>query len=268
MIAKGWALFQRSLIHQFSYRSELLLWLFLDILPLIVLFFIWVHIYRFNGVESLHGFSLGQIITYYLIGMFINSLTAVHFEQFRATEIRRGKIDFFLTRPFHYFWEVFLSDLAHKVVFAGLFLPSFAVMCVAVNHYIPLLEHSFSLNTALLFPLLIIFGYAMEFSFGYLIVILSFWFEGAEGLEHFKWIIITILSGWMIPPSFMPIWLQNIVYLLPFKYMYSVPIQLIQGTATITLTDCLTMAITIILMAGVISFAWSKAQFRYASEGG
>jgi ABC-type uncharacterized transport system permease subunit len=44
-----------------------------------------------------------------------------------------------------------------------------------------------------------IVAHTIQFLIALWIVLLGFWFEGSSGLEHFKWIVLSLFSGAMIP---------------------------------------------------------------------
>jgi ABC-2 type transport system permease protein len=238
----------------------------MNIVPNIVLMLVWISVY--GNRTSLKGYDISQILQYFLIATIISGFTSTHFEQWQAKTIRQGKIDYLLTRPFSYPTEVFLSDFGGKLVYACLSFPIFLLIFYLLSFVFPIGNLHLSIFNFLQFALLIVFGYLVEFSFALGAVFLTFWFEGADGLEHFKWITITVFSGAMIPITFMPSWLQRFVQLLPFHYMYAFPIDVIQSRANLSLFDLSYMFIFILCVFAVLKFVWHKAMYRYASGGG
>ncbi len=236
-------------------------------IPTGVLVLVWISIYQDHS--DIRGYTLSNILLYYLLVMIISGLTSSHFEQWRVEEIRLGKIDLFLTRPFSYLIDIFIVHFAGKVFFTIISLPAyfFVTWLILSTLNIPL---TFSLNlmTSIQLGLLFIFTFLIEFLIALLIVILGFWFEGSEGLEHFKWISITLFSGSMIPLAMMPTWLQTVSGWLPFKYMYAVPISLLQAKAHLTLNDGVNMSLFVAILGAITYFIWQKAKYKYTSAGG
>lgn len=263
---KYWSLFVRGFIKSIQYRSEILVWFLLDMLPILILVFVWISIYAQQ--DAISGYSLAQVLQYYLIAALINALTASHFEQWRVREIRDGKIDFYLTRPVSYLLEIGIRHLASKAFYLTITIPLFILLWGVLSAWLDLGSFSVSLASVLQFGLLMIFTFCIELLIATAIVLVGFWIEGAEGLEHFKWISITLLSGWMIPVALMPHWLQAIVRQLPFRYMYDVPISILQGKAVLSVIDAVYAAGFVALLAALTWVIWKKAQFQYASAGG
>lgn len=259
-------LFQKAFIKSIEYRSEILVWLILDITPTLILLVIWTNIYQ--GKIEIAGYNLSQILQYYMIGILFRGLTASHFENWRVEQIRLGKIDFFLTRPLPYLMEIFIVHLAGKLYYALITIFVYALMWMMINNFMPLGFPDLTLVKVVLFTLLIVASFFIEFFFGLITVLLGFWFEGSDGLEHFKWILVSLFSGWLIPISMSPNWLQKIILSLPFKYMYAVPIDILQDKYYFKVIDivyiCVLLFILLITSLGI----WQKAKLKYASAGG
>lgn len=263
---KSRELIKRAYIKSIAYRSEVLLWLFLDSVPLLVLILIWLNIYQ--NQTQVAGYSLSQMLQYYFLVTIIAGLASTHFESWRVKEIREGKIDFFLTRPLGYLRELFLHDVGGKFLYLTLALPAFLLIYWLLTSFLPIDFPQLKWLSLLIFGFLIITTYLIEFFMATLVVLAGFWFERAEGLEHFKWIIVALLSGWMIPIAAMPDWLGQLVMKLPFKYMYAVPIGIIQGNWQLTATDFLYIGGFIFSLLILVRLVWNKAQYKYASHGG
>jgi ABC-2 type transport system permease protein len=266
MLKKYLAIYKYMFIRTLEFRSEIFIYSLLDILPFIVLFFIWQAIYL--GKESINNYSFPEIVQYYLLVMIIERCSATHFEGWRAREIREGKIDYFLTRPFSYLNEVFSKDAGGKIVSLAISLPVFFIFYLVLQNGFDFSPLDISLYSAILFLIFMVVAYLIQFMIAFWIVVLTFWFEGSQGLEHFKWIIITLFSGAMIPYEFMPSWLQTMFNWLPLKYIYAFPIAIIQNRIELSFTTISTIIATLTGMFLVTIFLWEKAKYRYSSAGG
>ncbi len=266
MSRKAWFVVQRSFMTSITYRSEIGLWLLLDFVPIFMLLLIWSSVYV--GVDQVHGYSLSQLVFYYFLTSVITNITGSHFENWRVEEIRRGKIDFYLTRPFSYLKQLFWHDIGGKLFYICVNIPVQSVVFLSLAALFKFESWQISLTTLLSFGLFLIIGYTIEYLLAMIIVLLGFWFEGAEGLEHFKWIMVTLFSGSLVPISFMPQWLKSLVEIMPFRYMYSVPISIIQNTADLSWFDGIYICAFIALLFGLTLLLWNRAKYQYASSGG
>jgi len=71
-----------------------------------------------------------------------------------------------------------------------------------------------------------------------------------------------------MPLVFMPDWLQKIVLWLPFKYLYAVPIGIIQNTYRWSTIDVFYLSLVFLVMTMVTNWLWRKAMYQYTSAGG
>ncbi len=236
------------------FRTEMAIWIVLSCLPFAILFLIWQEL--FAGQSIVNGYSLSDITSYYLISLFLMNLTEVHFEGWRSEEVRLGRIDRFFTKPFDYITEIVLGESVGKLLYGLLFLPVFGAFTVLAVHTVGATLPQLSLISILSFICLALVAYTIQLCFGMLITFLTFWFEGAQGLEHFKMLTITLLSGTLMPLEFLPDWLQTLTNLLPFKYLYAVPIGVLQGKYTIQTVDAAHILFTVGMLIGAVRLVW------------
>lgn len=253
-------------IQTLAYRSEVFLWLFLDSFPVGITILIWLSIYQ--GKETIGNYSISNMVLYFCLVLIINSISASHFEQFRVEQIRMGKIDYFLTRPFSYIQEILLGHISGKLFYLTVSLPFFFVVLSALVNYLQIELPILQPLSLIIFIGLVLFASIVEFFLGLMIVLLGFWFEGSDGLEHFKWIFVTLFSGWLIPIEMMPTWLREITVALPFKYMYAVPIETLLYQRTFTDSDLLQITFFITFLFVISYWVWQRAKLQYTSAGG
>lgn len=252
-------------VRTLQFRAEILIWTILDIVPFLVLFLVWIGMYQ--GADTVRGYSLTQTINYYLLVIVITTVCDVHFEEWRSKEIKDGKIDFFLIRPLSYIDELLWKDVGGKLTYIVMFFP----LCVGFFwwlHQLGLGSLSLAPSQLLAFTFLLLIGYGLNFMIGLWIVLATFWLEGSNGLQHFKWVLITMLSGSLVPLAFMPSWLAKIVETLPLKYLYAVPIGVVQGTYHFTGWDAAYLGLTCVGVWLISRWLWSKALYQYAGAGG
>jgi ABC-2 type transport system permease protein len=253
-------------IRTLQFRAEVVVYSLLDVLPYFVLFFVWKAIY--TQVDSLNNFTLAGIVNYYLLVIIIERISATHFEGWRSEEIRMGKIDYFLTRPFSYMSEIYSKEIAAKLISIIFSVPVILLFYI-VNVNIYSIDQSYlTLNNVLLFIILMLVAHSIQFFIALWIVLTTFWIEGSSGFEHFKWIVLTLFSGAMIPIQFMPEWLQTLTNWLPFKYLFAVPISIIQNKYTLSIIDILYITTLLLGMALISKILWSRAKLKYCSAGG
>jgi ABC-2 type transport system permease protein len=263
---KYWELTKRAFIKGITYRAQLALWFVIDFIPLGVLILVWIS--AFQGQASIRDYTIVSIGQYYFLAMIINAVTGNHFEQERVQEVRDGKIDYFMIRPLSYLAEIGFRALGVKILYI---LITFAISAVIALGTILVFNISLQIPSLLQlsqFSLLLVAGYSIDFLIALLIVLLGFWFEHADGLEHFKWIVVTLFSGFIVPIAFMPEWMARTTELLPFKYISAVPIGIIQNTRTLSIFDLIYVFSFIAFLILLVKLLWGKAIYKYSSAGG
>lgn len=253
-------------VRTLQFRAEVVVYSILDVLPYFVLFYVWKAI--FGQIDTINNFTLSTIVNYYLLVIVVERLSATHFEGWRSEEIRMGKIDYFLTRPFSYISEIYSKELSSKLISILFSLPIISLFFIS-NVYIYNIDQSYiTLANLALFLAMMLIAHTIQFFIALWIVLITFWMEGSSGLEHFKWIVLTLFSGAMIPIEFMPNWLKTLTNILPFKYVFSVPINVLQNKYTLQVNDYIYL---ILMIAGMTLFTkalWLRAKLQYSSAGG
>jgi ABC-2 type transport system permease protein len=263
---KYWAVIRQSIQDAITYRTELVLWIVLDTLPTLILFFVWQAVFR-NG-SQVNGYTFSSMSEFYFYFLMITTLTSAHFEQNKVEKIRQGQIDHYLTRPLSYPTSIFWSYVANKFFYFLFLIPSLIVLALVAHLIFGATFSPITFSKMLQFSFLLAGAFAIEYLLALIIVLLGFWFEHSEGLEHFKWIVITLLGGSLIPKAFMPAWLQTLVGLTPFQYMYNVPIDIIQGRRSLQIWETLPLICFVIILVLITRKLWKGAVYRYTSAGG
>lgn len=252
-------------IKALQWRTEMVLWILLDIFPFIILLFIWQSIFAFSLVQNT---SLSELTIFYFMVIVVQGLTSTHFEEYRPEEIRLGKIDFFLIKPYNYLQEIILNDLAGKLLYIIAFAPIVTLLGFALWRLeLSTLPNLTGVHLFVLLCLLLL-AYLMQLCFSILITLSAFWFDEASGLTHFKWLFISLFSGTLIPVALMPEWLQAVTNFFPLKFLFAVPIKLLQEQVLPTQGDWGLLLCTIIALLFGIFFVWKRGVQKYCSAGG
>ena len=78
-----------------------------------------------------------------------------------------------------------------------------------------------------LFPISLLLAFLISFYFDYFIGIMAFYTESVWGLSITKEVIVTTLSGALIPLQFFPDAIQKILLVLPFQAIYHTPLMMV-----------------------------------------
>ncbi len=281
----GWlalqgAFFRVCLAERLVYRGDFFLGTFMRFLPIVTQIFLWAAVFRAIGqaAESSQSVSLGpspersytfeQIIAYYLLTMISRAFSSMPgLASGIARDVRDGTIKKYLIQPVDMIGFLFLSRVAHKLVYYLTAALPFAVLFFLCRGYFsgwpePSVLAAFLASLVMAFLL----GFFLEATIG----MISFWFLEVSSLLFVYMLFNFFFSGHMFPIDLLPDAFRQVVELLPLLYLAYFPAAVflgkIQGTALVW---------GLAIQAGwvIVFFLLSRAAFyhglrRYSGFGG
>lgn len=254
-----------TFIASIQYRAEIIIWVVLDFVPPLVLLAIWGAI--FSGRSEIKGYTFTSMALYYVSVFIINSICAAHFSDWRARDVREGKIDLALVKPISYLATVFFHHTGGKLFYYLFATIPFLLVCLAAARILGI-EIQLTWQQLAGFMFLLTADYLIHFFLGFCIVLSSFWLEQADSMNHFVSILLTVLSGMMLPITLMPNWLAAIVSALPFKYLYATPLAILQQNYVLSLGDVLYVCMSVLGLYLLSQLLWQQGRKIYGSAGG
>ena len=177
--------------------------------------FLWTFIGKTNPID------IKYMITYYLITGVLSMAYPYHYVAVdMEKEVMEGMFANFLVRPHGYIVPKISKFVAWEVIYAIVYLPvlAFAVIYNRCN-----------MVQVLCFVLFSILGMFVEFMTWYTIGHLALFFEHIKGMIRILLAIRAIISGALIPLSYMPDVFQHISDYMPFQCYIYVPTQMLLG---------------------------------------
>ncbi|HHW09796.1 MAG TPA: hypothetical protein GXX29_07475 [Firmicutes bacterium] len=204
-----------------AYRANAAIWALVDGCGSMVMALIWLSVFRDRG--EIGGYSLNQMITYYLVASAVSLLTTPHMEYNIIWEIRQGLLSGYLTRPADRYTMHIVSETVWQVMKFLMFLPSYLVVCWFLRRYIIITLTPLNL---LFFCSAVLLAYLINCGMKMLLGSVAFWVTETRGLFQVLECLWGLLSGEILPLSLLPIWLTVIGGFLPFKYVVWFPTEL------------------------------------------
>ena len=72
----------------------------------------------------------------------------------------------------------------------------------------------------------------MVFSLDVIVGSLAFWFDEVNGFSWARRLIVSVLSGAVVPLALMPGWAGGVVAVQPFRFTVSYPLEVLLGTVS------------------------------------
>jgi len=187
------------------------MWVLNGAIPNLISMYIW----------NLVGGDKNQNIVYFLGVILLHRVTQTWALGEISDRIKDGTLAQSLLRPYSFMFEVFAKDIGQKANRLFTAVPLVIVLWLIINPVINL-----NLVYLLLAIPAVLLGYLVNFYLDSSFGLLTNWMGEAGGLARTLEVIKWLAAGFMIPFVFMPESIRNILNILPFRYLFSFPLEL------------------------------------------
>jgi len=246
-----------------AYRGPTLLTMMILAAQIALYTVVWRAIYRGHS-GTVHGTSVDVAVAYVILGLTVASVLDLWPRQSIASRVREGLIGVALLRPI----GLLTQTLATQVGNVAANVPQTVIglgMGFALGGLLP--AHDVGAGAA--FVLSLVLAFAVSQLITLLMGLSSFWTLEVGGTTMLFGVVRTFLSGTVIPLWFMPGWLRTIADVLPFQAATFTPLSIYFGRPAGGLLAALgVQAGWVIVLFGLCSWVWSRAQRRVVIQGG
>jgi ABC-2 type transport system permease protein len=268
-----WTILRISLEERLVYRGDFWIGTMMRFLPIVTQVFLWGAVFAgmgaaVNGSGQIAGFNYSDMVAYYLLAMVGRAFSSMPgLASGIALQIRNGEIKKFLVQPIDLIGFLFLTRVAHKLVYYGVALVPFAIAFYLFRGYFsgwPPAEVlvAFSISLVLAFLL----GFFMEALVG----MLGFWTLEVSSLLWIFMLFNFFLSGQMFPLSILPPPWDSIALAIPLQFLAYFPaavfLQKIAGPAMWQGLAIQAAWVVFFIVACRVAFA--RGVRRYSAFGG
>jgi ABC-2 type transport system permease protein len=201
-----------------AYRAELFVWILTTTMPLVMLA-LWTSVAR---EAPFREFTSEDFIAYYLAVLIVRNLTSSWVAWQMSEEVRMGTMSMRLLRPLHPFVALAVSHVAAVPFRSLVALPIAAVLLLGSGASALTRE---PLQLALIVPSLAL-AWLITFSLMFALGALAFFVTKTMALLNLYFLLFSLFSGYLLPLPLLPGWVARIAEVLPFRYMLSVPVEL------------------------------------------
>lgn len=223
--------FKAGSMDMMAFKFNIFSWLIVSALQVACLIFLWVAVFKnsINGMDSIiNGFSFQEMITYLV---FVNIFTFVSFDGNTSwtinQEIKDGTIAMAFVKPISYrkrFIATNLGVVSTMIILFG--IPSFTIAYL-IFYFLGYIQIT-SIWSFLLYLVMFLFSQLIATMLNdvinYIFGIFCFYTTAGFGLNSIRNVIISFLSGTLIPLSFFPKVFETIVSYMPFAGMAQNPV--------------------------------------------
>lgn len=266
-MAKYWRILNVGIQNTLVYRVNFLFRSLFGLIPLLATISLWRTIYEGKS-SGVNGYTLGQMISYYLVISLVDMLTAVSEDDWQiAADIKDGAISQLLLKPIDYQAYRFSLFIAGRLIYTSMaLLPALGFIWFQREHfYLPT-----DPITWLAFGLSVSLTAVLQFMISYSMALLAFWLREVSTLIFIAYAFEYIAGGHLFPLDILPRWLHQLLMCTPFPYQLYFPVNVyLERTTGADLVAGLLIQASWVVAAFLLArFVWSRGIRHYEAVGG
>ncbi len=231
MLKKYLPFFKAGAMDLLAFKFSIFTWLLISSFQIICVIFLWLAVYKSSpdGLNSIiNGFKFNEIISYTVM---INIFTFVSFDGTTLwtinDEIKNGTIAMSFTKPISYRIRLLVTTYgATTMNFIMLGIPciTIAYIVFGILGFIEFTSFWMFLLYIILFLIARLIAVTINDTINYIFGVLCFYTSSGWGINQIKEVLISFLAGTLIPLSFFPSEIKDIINFLPFANMAQNPV--------------------------------------------
>lgn len=224
-IKQMWAVFTVGLHKVFTYRLKLFAWVLSGVTEPLIWGVLW-----FAAAETGEiGLNRAEIFTYYAFIALVSRLTWTWTFDDVRNEIFEGRYSKYLLWPSGLTGYRFGLDLSNKILTLLALLP-FWIVFIMYGDGLGLLDISWRALPIAIGALVI--AILLRFLIDMVLGHAALWLGKTEGLSLTYHAASRVLGGVSVPLIFLPDLAGELAFLLPFRYVYSFPVEILIGSSS------------------------------------
>lgn len=256
-----------SFLSILSYRMRFYTGILTYVLFITVHYYIWEAVYHGSGGEiAINGFKLNEMITYIAVGWIARSFYFSNVDEEIDDIVRDGQISNYLLRPVS-FHLMMLSKAIGESLFRVLFFTG--PICLAVFSLYPI-SFPKDFNAGVNFFLFTFASFLILAEINFLIGLLAFSLKSIQGISRAKYFLLQLFSGLLLPLSFFPNVIKNILEIMPFKYITYIPMQAYLGKLSTEelIKNYIWASVWCLILILLVELSWKRSVKHLTLQGG
>lgn len=242
-------IYKTQIIRSLTYKFDVYGNIVMQTILMIASAFFWKAL--FLNCDTVQGINVENMLTYTVVSSMISVMLATKVEYRIMNSVEKGTIAIDMMRPVNIFSVFLAEDLANvtALIFENL-IPIFLIGSIFIKLPVPV-----SVGSFFLFLLSLFMAFWINWFLAAIFGMWAFWVFDLSALLQVKKHLIRLLSGSIIPVWFFPEWLQNILNVFPFVYLYQLPLNIYIGKYTKeSLMQGLLIQFIWVLLLGILFF--------------
>lgn len=248
---------------QFQYRTANYAYMLGMVAEPVIYLVVWSVVAESRGGD-VQGITAGEFAAYYLVWTLVRNMNIVFTPYGWEQRIRQGQLSAMLVRPVHPIHYDLAYFAGWKVVAVVLWVPIALVLALVFRP-----TFDVSPLEAAVFGVAIWGAYLIRSLLLWVLGMVTFWTTRVTAMYETYFTAELLLSGRLVPLALLPGWAAATADVLPFKYTFGYPIEVLAGDLTTRelLTGLGLQAAWVAAGALLVAVVWRVGVRRYSAVG-
>ena len=251
-----------------TYRVNFLFRSLFGLIPLMASLSLWRTIYAGKSTDDVGGFSHAQMISYYLLVVIVDMLTAVYEDDWQiAADIKDGNISQFLLKPINFIGYRLSLFLSGRLIYTSVALiPVTAFILFQKSYFV----FPADVTTFGAFAVSVALAALLQFFLSFAMAMLAFWVTEVSTFIFILYAFEYLASGHLFPLGILPAGWQQVLACTPFPYQLYFPVSVYLGkvTGAALVNGLIVQALWVALAFCAARWMWSRGLKKYSAVGG
>jgi len=225
VIDKYYSVLKVTWIQTLEYKANAIVGLFAIFSGILIEFMIWDSVFSSSGKDIINGFTFQGLMSFIFISLIVGQLKSSWVTSFEMIDlIRSGGLNKYLIRPISFYTY-------HIMIFIGvnsLFYIVYFFLILIFPFVMPGYLFQEPIQVILFIPALLS-SIFISYSIYFFLVCLAFWFSEVKSIILSYNLVNIFVAGQIIPLSFFPETIRNIIYLTPLSLLVDFPVRIATG---------------------------------------
>lgn len=228
---KYFSIFKISLVQEFIYKLNFIIWRLRNIIQVLVFFFLWNSVFE-NSSTDYFGYTKEKIISYFFLLIFIRAFVMSSKSSDASGHISSGDLSNYLLKPFGYFKYLLVRDISTKSLNLLFSIAEIFLLFLILR---PTIFIQTNIIHITLFIVSILIAAFIFFNIVMIASSVPFWVPELGWGSQFLiiGILTEFLSGAFFPLDVFPEPIFEFLKLTPFPYLVFIPIKMYLGSESV-----------------------------------
>jgi len=268
-VHKYWHVINIGIQNTLVYRVNFFFKSLFGFIPLLATISLWRAVFAEKTPgDTINGYTLAGMISYYLLVMVVDALSAVAEDDFQiAGDIRDGKISQFLLKPIDYLTYRLCLFFSGRLIYTSVAAIPVLAVIFWFREYFHMPEHG---STLVWFCVSMVMTALLQFFISYTMALLAFWVLEVSTFIFMLFALEYIAGGHLFPLTILSKPLYDLLHWTPFPYQMFFPVSVFleKITGPDLWKGLIIQFLWVIFFYLLARWVWKRGIKKYTAVGG